>query len=353
MKSQKLFLTSFFLFLLISCSDPELNYNEQVFYFTEINGFLLYKGEPFDGKTLEYYPNGQLKVKASYKKGQKHGMYVSHFENGKEKERGEFFYGNKSGEWKGFFENGNIKNQYFYSSNDEIISLVKVFKKYENGKIFFEGKDIREDGIEQAIQDMPRPNTYVPSFQDFQELYDDEGAKDLGNGIFQHSDGTKYKWDPNNNWYEPQLKNSTKRKMSYSCIKCTDKRSQRPLHPSDCNDTTIGMGRNTIDITGKVNMVVRCDKYDLNEVARDINEVLQNQTGDRLRSSDLKDYKGMIRISATILDPQFTDSKDAVYENYKDVKLYTMKIKDEWYMGKSPINLNLKLPQDFVRSKLF
>jgi hypothetical protein len=200
MKSQKLFLTSFFLFLLISCSDPELNYNEQVFYFTEINGFLLYKGEPFDGKTLEYYPNGQLKVKASYKKGQKHGMYVSHFENGKEKERGEFFYGNKSGEWKGFFENGNIKHQYFYSSNDEIISQVKVFKK-EDGRIFFEGKDIREDGIEDAIQDMQRKNhsepagAFVPTFQNFKELYYDENAIDLGNGVFQLSGGEKYKWN--------------------------------------------------------------------------------------------------------------------------------------------------------------
>ncbi len=206
MKSQKLFLTSFFLFLLISCSDSELNFNEQVFYFTEINGFLLYKGEPFDGKTLEYYPNGQLKVKASYKKGQKHGMYVSHFENGKEKERGEFFYGNKSGEWKGFFENGNIKHQYFYSSNDEIVSQVKVFKK-EDGKIFFEGKDIREDGIEDAIQDMQRTQTTKSepnTLEDFKVTYGDPDATDLGNGRFKHSDGTIFKWDSTEQWYEPQ-----------------------------------------------------------------------------------------------------------------------------------------------------
>ena len=141
--------------------------------------------------------------------------------------------------------------------------------------------------------------------------------------------------------------------MSYFCNKCTNTINKNPLDSKSCNDTTIGMGRNTIDSTGKVNMVVRCDEYNLNEVARDINKELEGQTGDRLSSSDLKDYKGMIMISAKILNPQFTDSEDDVDENYKDVKLFTMKIKDDWYMGKSPRNLNLKLPENFVRSKLY
>jgi hypothetical protein len=142
--------------------------------------------------------------------------------------------------------------------------------------------------------------------------------------------------------------------MSYFCKKCTNTIDKRPLDSAnDCN-SKFGMGRNTIDTTtGKVNMVVRCDEYNLNEVARDINKELEGQTGDRLSSSDLKDYKGMIRISAKILDPQFTDSKDDVDENYKDVKLFTMKIKDDWYMGKSSRNLNLKLPENSICKVFF
>lgn len=140
--------------------------------------------------------------------------------------------------------------------------------------------------------------------------------------------------------------------MSYFCKKCTNTINNRKLPDNECNNVR-GMGQNTIDTTGKVNMVVRCDKYDLNEVARDINKELEGQTGDRLSSSDLKDYKGMIRISAKILNPQFTDSEDDVDENYKDVKLFTMKIKDDWYMGKSSRNLNLKLPENSICKVFF
>jgi hypothetical protein len=48
------------------------------------------------------------------------------------------------------------------------------------------------------------PDVFVPTFQNFKELFSDENAKDLGNGIFQLSDGNKYKWDPDNTWFAPQ-----------------------------------------------------------------------------------------------------------------------------------------------------
>jgi hypothetical protein len=150
------------------------------------------------------------------------------------------------------------------------------------------------------------------------------------------------------------IKKLTIKNMSYFCKKCTNLLKKVPLHPSNCNDTNMGMGQNTIDTTGKVNMVVRCDEYDLNKVADDINEVLENQTTDRLSSNNMKTYKGMIKISAEILNPDITDASDDIPQNRKEQNLYTMKIKGEWYMGnENPNKLNLKLPQDFVRRKLY
>lgn len=141
--------------------------------------------------------------------------------------------------------------------------------------------------------------------------------------------------------------------MNYFCKKCTDTRNKRPLDPNECNGN-FGMGQNTIDSTGKVNMVVRCDEYDLDKAANDINNVLSTQTGDRISPNNMKTYKGMIKISAEILDPKFTDASDDIPENREKRNLYTMKIKDEWYMGsKTPNILNLKLPKDFVRKNLY
>jgi hypothetical protein len=142
--------------------------------------------------------------------------------------------------------------------------------------------------------------------------------------------------------------------MSYFCKKCTNLLKKVPLDPSDCNDTTIGMGLNTIDTTGKVNILVRCDKYDLNEVAKNINEVLETQTKDRISPTDMKTLSnGIIEISAEILDPTYTDPSDDLPQNYEDRKLYTMKIKGEWYIGKKRNELKFKLPDDFTRKNLY
>lgn len=80
--------------------------------------------------------------------------------------------------------------------------------------------------------------------------------------------------------------------MSYFCKKCTKLSTtsqfpNTPLLPTECNGN-FGMGSNTIDSTGKVNILVRCDKYDLNEVAKNINEVLETQTKDRISPTDMK-----------------------------------------------------------------
>jgi len=60
------------------------------------------------------------------------------------------------------------------------------------------------DSTSQLTSTSEPSGAFVPTFQNFKELFNDENAIDLGNGIFQLSDGNKYKWDPDNTWFAPQ-----------------------------------------------------------------------------------------------------------------------------------------------------
>jgi hypothetical protein len=50
----------------------------------------------------------------------------------------------------------------------------------------------------------PATQSQLGSFEHFKAVYRNENARDLGDGRFQHSDGTIYKWDSTDQWYEPQ-----------------------------------------------------------------------------------------------------------------------------------------------------
>jgi hypothetical protein len=51
------------------------------------------------------------------------------------------------------------------------------------------------DPTSQSTSTSEPAGAFVPTFQNFKELYYDENAIDLGNGIFQLSGGEKYKWN--------------------------------------------------------------------------------------------------------------------------------------------------------------
>jgi hypothetical protein len=60
------------------------------------------------------------------------------------------------------------------------------------------------DPTSQSTSTSEPAGAFVPTFQNFKELFNDEHAKDLGNGIFQHSDGTNFKWNGELKYFEVQ-----------------------------------------------------------------------------------------------------------------------------------------------------
>lgn len=50
----------------------------------------------------------------------------------------------------------------------------------------------------------PATQSQLGSFEHFKNVYDSENAKDLGNGLYEHSDGTKYMWNNAEGYFEPQ-----------------------------------------------------------------------------------------------------------------------------------------------------
>jgi hypothetical protein len=60
------------------------------------------------------------------------------------------------------------------------------------------------DSTSQLTSTSEPSGAFVPTFQNFKELFNDENAKDLGNGIFQHSDGTNFKWNGELKYFEVQ-----------------------------------------------------------------------------------------------------------------------------------------------------
>jgi antitoxin component YwqK of YwqJK toxin-antitoxin module len=59
-----------------------------------------------ESKYLEYYKNGELKIKAYLKDGVLHGSYREYYDNGELKIKGHFKQGKRSGRWKKYDNKG-------------------------------------------------------------------------------------------------------------------------------------------------------------------------------------------------------------------------------------------------------
>jgi hypothetical protein len=74
---------------------------------------------------------------------------------------------------------------------------------YKRANELIEQGELELRDIESNIR-TPTTQSQLGSFEHFKAVYRDENARDLGDGRFQHSDGTIYKWDSTEQWYEPQ-----------------------------------------------------------------------------------------------------------------------------------------------------
>ena len=69
------------------------------------------KEEPFTGKLIIYYENGQKKGEGNYKEGKQDGLWTWWDENGKKKREGNYKEGKLDGLWTHWYENGQKKSE--------------------------------------------------------------------------------------------------------------------------------------------------------------------------------------------------------------------------------------------------
>jgi len=133
---------------------------------TEIykNGYLLKKGIIdingfYQGKWEEYYLDGKVKLKGSYKNGKKYGKWEYYFITGTLEQKGSYDSNGKyTGEWNWYYENGNLlRREEFrkgiedgvleeYAIDGKLIMKGEFFDGEKEGEWFYELNDHQEKG---------------------------------------------------------------------------------------------------------------------------------------------------------------------------------------------------------------
>ncbi|MEO9893895.1 hypothetical protein [Aurantibacter sp.] len=108
-----------------------------------------YKGHPFNGYSIKYYPNGTVEERLGFYKGKREGIAKRWSKNGVL--RVESFYKNNrlTGTYKSWWENGNLGSQTAYLKG-EINGVEK--KWYPNGVLAKERQLVngKEEGMQKA-----------------------------------------------------------------------------------------------------------------------------------------------------------------------------------------------------------
>lgn len=117
-----------------------------------VGNMIAQEGNKKNGSETIFYPNGYIKLDASYKDGVLHGPYTSFYENGNIKEDGQYKDNVKVGEWSYFSENGNllkVTNEGEVKNNTTNLKIGPIrIKINEDGKetnINSKGLEIKED----------------------------------------------------------------------------------------------------------------------------------------------------------------------------------------------------------------
>lgn len=84
--------------------------------------------EGFEGLVVVYHPNGKPSSKASYKRGQLHGVRRTYYNTGELKEQVRYTHGKENGVWKTFYKTGKIKTKGKYRDGEKV-GVWKTFYK--------------------------------------------------------------------------------------------------------------------------------------------------------------------------------------------------------------------------------
>ncbi|MDA9570209.1 TonB family protein [Porticoccaceae bacterium] len=120
---------------------------------------------PFTGAVKEQYDNGQVKLKSTYKKGEKNGTHVEYYENGELKFNATYKSGKLEGKYEEYFPNQIVKksgelvngvgSEFHYNKDSELYKTIS----YENHVVTFEKfEDVNYSYIEMInLSGLPYP----------------------------------------------------------------------------------------------------------------------------------------------------------------------------------------------------
>lgn len=89
-----------------------------------------FKGGEWDGKLLNYFPNGKVSSEENYVNGYLHGIQKNYYLNGNLKEDITYEYNLRDGKSTAYYESGKKRFEITYSNND----LIGFVRYYESGK---------------------------------------------------------------------------------------------------------------------------------------------------------------------------------------------------------------------------
>ena len=105
------------IFLLIACAPSEVHSDK----FVERNGikYEINSQIPCSGVSADYYENGQLKSKVTYKDGEEQGLFESYRENGQLEYKNNYKDGETHGLFEWYYENGQLKEKITYKDGEK------------------------------------------------------------------------------------------------------------------------------------------------------------------------------------------------------------------------------------------
>jgi general secretion pathway protein G len=149
----KIKLITLIVVVLISACSKEIELKQ-----LQTRGNLVYEvnaTSPFTGTVKEQYDNGQVKLKSTYKKGEKNGTHVEYYENGELKFNAKYESGQLEGKYEEYYPNQILKksgelvkgtgSEFHFTRSSELYKTIS----YENHIVTYEKyEDINDSYIE-------------------------------------------------------------------------------------------------------------------------------------------------------------------------------------------------------------
>jgi antitoxin component YwqK of YwqJK toxin-antitoxin module len=145
-------------------------------------------------KNIEYYPNGKVKIEASYQIDNADSLYKEYFENGNIKSVTYWKDGLQTGEAKFFYENGKLKSKSFWKEGK---SHGKYENYYEDGTL--EELGFNKNGLDDGAYSIYYPNgqllqtgTYKDGMRHGLQMNYNEDGTPMGSKRFYNVQGQEY-----------------------------------------------------------------------------------------------------------------------------------------------------------------